>query len=90
MNLPMTRPRLTSGMNAIAAMPSAGKTGTYDANDASSRYVTDDDRHGIRGIGTPRRVTFDRAPVFLRKPAVGFEAHDAVAVEQQNRGAFDA
>ena len=37
MNLPMTRPSLTSGMNAIAAMPSASIVARKGRNDSSSR-----------------------------------------------------
>jgi hypothetical protein len=36
-NFPMTRPRLTSGMKAIAAIPSASIVGRYGSNDGSRR-----------------------------------------------------
>ena len=77
MNLPMTRPRLTSGMNAIPAMPSASIAERKGASDGILGDVRHDDRLRIDGVRRPRRVAFDRLPIGVGQAAPGGEAHHA-------------
>ena len=64
-------------------------TGRNAAERRLRRHVGDDDRLRVRCVGRPGGVAFDRRAVLFGQPAIGLEAHHAVGIEQQDRGARD-
>ena len=89
MNLPITPPAPSSGMNAIAAIPSARIVGEERREGSVAGDVGDHNRFGAFAARRPRRVPLDRSAVGLGQTSPRLESHDVVGIEEQNRGPLE-